>query len=375
MKRCLFLLLLLAAFFLPLAGCERKTAEPPLIRFGHAPHDHHAALYIAALNPDYFRDNGGVFLREQTFKTDYDLIADGRVIARLQIVPDEGGIRLIRRLAEKQVDLAYGGVPAMLVLIDQGSEVRILLPLMGEGAGFVVNRDLPADSWAAFVEYVQKSPVPVRIGYRIGVSVQNLAFEAALRSAGLSYSRRVDDDSQAQVVLLNLHGSDRLFAALESGLIDGFVINQPLVAKAEVQQVGRLLVNLRDLPPAGSWVGMPCCALAGDESFVRRHPREVAALLSLLKRANDHINEYPEASALQIAAWLEIDPEIERRSLPTIRYSNEFDHNWYRGVNHWLDTMIEGGELKGVVAAARRENRVDEVIYSSATRDLRRPTP
>ncbi|HET98462.1 MAG TPA: ABC transporter substrate-binding protein, partial [Desulfurivibrio alkaliphilus] len=315
MKRYLFFLLLLAPLFSPLAGCERKAAEPLLIRFGHAPHDHHAALYIAALNPDYFRDNGGVFLRERTFKSDYELIADGRVIARLQIVPDEGGIRLIRRLAEKQVDLAYGGVPAILALIDQGSEVRILLPLMGEGAGLIVDRDLPADSWDTFVEYIQKSPVPVRIGYRIGVSVQNIAFEAALRSAGLSYSRRVDDHA-AQVMLLNLHGSDRLFAALKSGLIDGFVINQPLVTMAEVQQVGRLLVNLRDLPPAGSWVGAPCCALAGDESFVRRHPREVAALLSLLKRANDYLNEYPEPSAVQVASWLEIDPEIERKSLP-----------------------------------------------------------
>jgi len=365
------LAVLFFSFVLLAGGCDRAPAPLPVIRIGHAPHDHHAALYVAAMNPEYFRENGGVFLRQISAKKEYELVGAGQSLARLRITSDEGGIRLIRKLAEEQLDLSFGGIAAMLSLIDQGSDLRILAPVMAEGAGFIVARDMPADSWPSFVEYVNSRTSAVRIGYKIGVSVQNIIFEAALREAGIPYARSADD-AGARVVLVNVHGSENLFTLLENGLIDGFVINQPLVAEAEVRGAGRLLAHLRDLPPAGYWVGTPCCALAGNEVFVRKHPREVQALLALLMRANLYIMEDPRRSAVQIAEWLGIDPEVENKSLPTILYGNDFDHHWHRGMEHWLDTMIEAGDLRDRVVAARRAGNLDQLLYSSATRNLRR---
>lgn len=364
------LAVLLFPFVLLAGGCDRAPAPLPVIRIGHALHDHHAALYIAAMNPEYFRENGGVFLREISARSEYELVAAGQLLARLRITAGEGGIRLIRKLDEELLDLSYGGMAAMLSLIDQGSDLRILAPVMGEGSGFVVAEEMPAHSWDSFVEYAKSRTSPVRVGYKIGVSVQNIIFAAALREAGIPYAYN-NENPEARVVLVNVHGSENLFALLQNGIIDGFVINQPLVAMAEVRKIGRLLVPLSELPPAGRWTGIPCCALAGNEAFVRKHPREVEALLALLMRANLHVKENPQRSAAQIADWLGIAPEIEEKSIPTINYSNAFDHNWHRGVEQWLDTMIEAGELQGRVREARQAGEVDDLLYSSASRKLR----
>ncbi|MEW6428290.1 MAG: ABC transporter substrate-binding protein [Thermodesulfobacteriota bacterium] len=363
-------LFLLAPLLLLVSGCG-KPAEPlPLIRLGHAPHDHHAALYIAASLPDHFRANGGVWLKEVTPKAEYLLLEGEKPLARLQVSSEKGGIKLIRKLDEDLLDLSYGGVPAMLSLIDQGSGLRILLPTMGEGAGLVVHPAMTADDWPSFVAYVQSRTAPVKIGYKIGTSVQNIIFEAALREAEVPYSRDREEPG-ARVVLVNLHGTENLIPALEAGVIEGFVVNQPLVAIAVSRGAGKLLANLRDLPPAGRWAGIPCCAIAGNEAFVAKHPHEVGKLLDLLMRANDHITAHPQQSAEVIAAWLGVKPAVERLSIPTIRYSNAFSAEWRQGMGYWVETMIAEKELSGMVKTAWEEGCLDDLIYSNATRELR----
>lgn len=368
-KRFFALFEVFAALLWILAGCSKPDAPLPLIRLGHAPHDHHAALYLAASLPDQFRADGGVWLKEITPRTEYLLVEGEQPLARLQITCEKGGIKLIRKLDEDLLDLSYGGVPAMLSLIDQGSGLRILLPAMGDGDGFVVDKAMPADDWRSFLDYVQSRTTPAKIGYKIDTSVQNIIFEAALHASGIPFSRDREDPG-SRVVLVNLHGAENLIPALQDGVIEGFVVNQPLVAIAVAKGTGKLLADLRDLPPAGRWAGIPCCAIAGNESFVAKHRREVEKLLGLLQRANEYIAGHPEKSAELVAAWLGVDPAVERLSIPTIRYSNEFSAEWRRGMGIWVETMIAKKELSGKVKSAWEGGRLDDLVFSAASKDL-----
>ena len=135
---------------------------------------------------------------------------------------------MIRRLAEDQLDLSFGGVPAILVQIDQGAPIRMLSPVMTDGAGLVMSNALPVRTWAEFLDYARQSrDEPLRIGYKAALSVQNLLFEQLLAEAGISYAKS-SAAADVQIQLVNLSGARHLVPALRHGLVDGFVSMQPL---------------------------------------------------------------------------------------------------------------------------------------------------
>lgn len=361
----------LAMLLAAVISCSSPPAEEesvPLLRIGHAPHDHHAPLYIAAMNPDYFKKNGNIYLQEISFKKKYELVSRGRKLAVVVIDSSTGGNELVRRLTEDLADLSFGGVPAMLSFIDQGFPLRILLPVNSDGAGLVVAPEMAADNWAQFVALLRSSDKPVKIGYKSAVSVQNLIFETALKSESIAYDAYDSAASNtARVQLVNLNGPKNLIPALQNGLIDGFVIMQPFVALAEQQKVGKVIAQLSELPPAGKWLGTPCCAVAGNEQYVRDNPEVVEAMLTLLLRASRRIGAEPETSARQVARWLGTSEEVEMLSLPTIAYTTEFDDNWQRGVSFWVESLLATGKLNKAVKEAHDHNRFVERVYDRAT--------
>ena len=357
---------LLFLLLLTLSACTQPEPEKlPTLRIGHAPHDHHAPLYIAAMNPDFFRENGGVYLKEVSFRKEYILISNNRELANVIIDSTTGGKKLIRTLDENLNDITFGGVPAMINFIDKGSEIEILLPVMSEGAGLVVHKDMPVSKWEEFVQHVNTQTKPLKIGYKTAVSNQNLIFETALKSVSIPFTKNGDDPPDGtKIILVNLFGAKNLIPATQNGVIDGFVVNQPFVAMAEYKGAGKMIASLSDLPPAGKWKNSPCCALAGNKKFVAAHPQVVDQLLALLLRANKFITENTEQSAQQIAKWLDIDPEIERRSLPTIKYTTKYDEDWKRGVDYWVESMVEAEKLNKNVKTAREKDKMEETIYN-----------
>ena len=354
-SRCLVLLF----WGLVLAGCQPADKPLPLLRIGHAPHDHHAPLYIAAMNPGYFKEHGNLYLKEVVFRKEYQLMNGEQPLARVVIEASTGGGNLIRRLAEEQLDMSLGGVPAMLQFIDQGSPIHILAPMMAEGSGLVVNKTLPAGNWPEFVAHARQRQTPLKIGYKIGISVQNLIFEEALKREGISFSHN-EEEPAAKIQLINLSGAQNLLPALENGLIDGFIVNQPQIAQAEEQRVGKTVAMLNELP---QWEGHPCCALAGLDGFVRSQPQATEAMVTLLLRAIAYINQHPAESAAQTARWLEVSPAVEARSIPTIKYLQEFDASWHRGIEVWVQAMISSGALTDKVKKAHETGTLSEQLY------------
>lgn len=354
--------LMAAAMSVNLSGCDNKPRELPTLRLGFEQQDHHAPLFVAAMNPDYFKAHGGTYLKEVAPGKEYQLVARDRPIAKVLLEANTGGDELARRLAENQLDLSFGGVPAFLKHIDGGRPIHMIAPVNAEGAGLVARKDLPAEDWDGFVAYVKGRKEPLKIGYKAAVTTQNLIFETALADAGIRFSTSLED-SRAQVVLLNLNGAKNLLPAMENGLIDGYVIQQPHPAVAETQGKGKVISQLRDLPPAGKWHGHPCCILAANDAFTRSQPEVARELVGLLLRAQRFIHDQPERSVPQIAQWLGNQPAVEARSIPTIDYRVGLGDNWNRGVNFWVDEMVRSGRLKGKVRDARQAGNLEALIY------------
>ncbi len=367
--------LLLVCFFfitciLP-GGCQKHQEPLQTLRIGHAPHDHHAPLFIAAMNPEYFKQHGGVYLREISFRNKYELVSDDTVIGVVEIKSSTGGKKIIRKLSEDHLDLAIGGIPAIINFIDKGSCLRILAPSNAEGSGLVVRKDLPVNSWDEFVHYIRQQKKPIRIGYKIDISVQNLIFEHSLKDSDISYAKGLTDTS-VEINLVNLHGSKNLIPALRDGLIDGFVVNQPYPALAEYSEVGKTIADLYELPPEGHWNGSPCCALVGCSKYVQSNPEIVSALVTLFMRANQFINQYPQKAVVQIARWLEIPREVEQKAIPTIKYTIDLDEDWNQGIQFWVQSMVDSGALQGDVMEAYLKGNLEELLYSKETYDKAR---
>ncbi|MCG8686969.1 MAG: ABC transporter substrate-binding protein [Desulfobacterales bacterium] len=344
-----------------LASCQPE-APLPVLRIGHAPHDHHAPLYVAALNPSYFEQNGKIYLKEiQPFKI-YELISNERAIALVEIDSSTGGKELIRKLAENHFDLSFGGVPAMLNFIDQDYDIKILTPVMSEGAGLVVRKNMPVTNWPEFISFAKLSDKPVKIGYKVDISVQNLIFERALAEENIVLSRELSG-SGAQIVVTNLYGAKNLIPALENKLIDGFVVMQPFISQAEIRGSGKMISTLSQMPPKGQWVGHPCCALAGNKAYIAKHQAVVEDMATLMLRANEFLNRFPDKSASQVAQWLNTSPEVELRSMPTIRFIPGKNEAWNKGMAFWVDSMIDQGIINGKVKQAFLAGSLDSLIY------------
>jgi NitT/TauT family transport system substrate-binding protein len=362
MVRKVLCTIVLISLYLLISCCSREEAPLPLIRIGHAPHDHHSPLYIAAMNPDYFRENGDLYLKEITPRKKYQLISNGKPQAEILLHTSTGGKELIRKLSEDQLDLAFGGIAANLYFIDQGSPIKILAPVMAEGAGLVINNNIPANNWQEFIDYVRQQKNPVRIGYKIAFS-QNLIFEHAINHEGLTYNKQLAE-SGAMISMINLFGAKNLIPALENGLVDGFVVNQPFPALAEYKQVGRTIVNLDEMPPENYWQNHPCCVLSSKSKFYQKQPKLALQLATLFLRANRFIVNNPDQAIAQVAEWLQLPVEVEQKSIPSIKFVIDYDEGWNRGTSFLIKALVESKKLTGKVKKAYEDKTALELIYN-----------
>lgn len=345
-------------------ACEQKLPQShiPLIRLGHGLHDHHSPLYIAATHPELFAKDQ-ISLKSIEDKKEYQLFLHDKLAARITIDSSTGGMELIRKLYEDQFDVAFGGVPAILTAIDAGEKIKIIAPSNAEGAGLVLRKDLPVSTFAEFIQYINQQQSPIRIGYKMETSVQNLIFESTLRHLNIPYGDDIADQN-AKIILINLHGPQNLIPSLQAGVIDGFVINQPFVAQAVYAGVGKEIASLSSLPPEGQWRGNPCCAIAATESIIAAQPETINALTTMFLQANRFIQENPEEAALTISAWLGQKAEVERLSLPTIRFTTDLDGDWERGINIWVNSMLESKKFSGKIMESKAKGSTNQLIYA-----------
>lgn len=349
------LLPLLCVLCLLAAACSRNDdpaeqpgqADPPMLTIGHVGHDHQIALYIAAMQGQEFIDRCGVGLRPVREGEIYDLVDGGKTLARLRLVKVGGGSKMPAAIARGEIGIGLGGVSAVAKLADSQAsrDVRIIAPLQADGDMLVLQADSPITDWAGFVQALRSRDKPMVIGYKAPVATALLIIQAALDAENIPWT--TTDEPGAKVLLQNMKGGKNAIPLMASGAIDGFVMNQPVVALAEHKGLGKVVADLRDLPPAGQWHDHPCCCVCATGEVIATHPEALAALLKTIHLGSAFIARKPGRAAELAAAWIRTPPAVEQKSVPTIAYSTQPDATWRKGMETWAAMMQAKGFFTG----------------------------
>jgi len=320
-----------------------KADEIPNLKVGYIFTTHHTPFMVALQKGEAFKSMG-VYLRPIIAKDKYELVADGKPIAKFQLIVAKSGTETASLFARNQLDLAMASVTAMMSGIDKGTPIKILSPLQTEGMGLVVPRESSLKDWNSFLAYVKKAKKPVKVGYHSPTSAPKIILEGALKSFGI---RVTEDPTQmsAQVLLVDLKETTNMVPALASKQVEAIVGPSPFPEVAVNRGVGKIIANLRDLPPKGYWHDFPCCVTAASEETIAKHPDVVQKFVELIAKTNVWCNKHRIEAGTLAAEWIGLPKETAQTS--QLVYLPKFTKSWMGGADKYLTILNSMGNFTG----------------------------
>lgn len=344
MKKILFAALLTGMVLLAGGDAARADAVPTL-KIAYVLTTHHMPL-MAALAKGEDLKKGSAYLKVVVPKEKYELISDGKKIANIEVIVTKSGSETATLFAMKRIDLALASITAMTSSIDAGTPVKVLSPLHTDGMGLVFPKESPVKDWKTFLAFVKASQRPITIGYHSPTSAPKIVLEGALVKAGLRVTQNPTDTS-AQILLVDLKATSNFIPSLASKQVDGYVAPAPFPEVAESKGVGRVVLDLRNLPPQGHWHNFPCCVFVARQEVIDANPAITGKLVQLMETAaawaHDHKNEVAAISA----AWMGIPEAAAKKS--SIVYTTVPSADWLRGVSVYLDTQNRLNDFSGAL--------------------------
>ncbi|MCK9227739.1 MAG: ABC transporter substrate-binding protein [Syntrophorhabdaceae bacterium] len=343
MFKNLKLMLLTAVFITFFVIPGSYAADIPTIKVGYIFTTHHTPFIVAASKGEAFKGTG-VYLRPVVAKDKYELVADGKPIAVLQLIVAKSGAETAALFARGQLDIAMASVTAIMAGIDKGTPIKILSPLQTEGMGLVVPKESPLKDWNSFLAYVKNAKKPVKIGYHSPTSAPKIVLEGALKQSGIKVTEDPNDQS-AQVLLVDLKETTNMVPALASKQVDGIVGPSPFPEVAVSRGVGKIIVDLKDLPPKGHWNDFPCCVTAASDQVIAKHPEVVQKFVELIARTNSWCNKNRLEAGTVTAEWIGLPPDSAKATM--LVYLPKFTKNWMRGADRYMTILNDMGNFKG----------------------------
>ena len=352
-------LVLLLVLALTVTGCgSRNTGTPstdtgdqakevPTLNISYIFTNHQTPLVAAMHQGEKFKDKG-TYLKEIVPKEKYELYSDGIKVCKLNVVTAKSGSETATLFAQGHIDVGLASVTAIMTAIDSGTPIKILSPIQTEGMALVFPKGSEIKNWDGFVNYAKTSARPVVIGYHSPTSAPKIVFEAALFDAGLKTTQDANDTS-ADILLADLKETTNFIPALTGKQVEGWVGPSPFPEVALTEDVGQVVVQLRDLPPQGKWHDTPCCVVAGSDKAIASYPQELKALLKLIAQNSEWCNQNLEEAANITAEWIGISKEAAEKA--TLKYTTDPSASWKEGIGIYLKTLDKmskfNGQLKG----------------------------
>jgi NitT/TauT family transport system substrate-binding protein len=350
-------------------GCKSKqtspaepSAPPPTtITLGHVGHDHQLALYAAALLGKALTKDTDVYLKEVKPQEVYDLLEQDKALARMRLVKVSGGSGMPAAMSRGEIQIGLGGTVPVAKFADENQPFKIICPLQTDGDMLVIRKDVPISDWTSFVAAAKSGGRPLRIGYKAPLAVAKLVFERALLAEHITTSKE-PRDSNAGVILVNMGSERSPIPLLSSGTIDGFVMNQPAVAVAVHKGLGKVISELRDLPPKGQWINHPCCCVAATTETLEKHPEVIKRFLKVILLGTQRIRDDRDCAIDCASKWTKYPREVEEASVPTISYIAEPTESWLRGMEIWVEMMQDMNAFTGKYKDAKPHEVLKDLL-------------
>lgn len=336
----MFLFAALAVLFI-VSGAS--AADVPTVKVGYIFTTHHTPLIVAAQKGEAFKEMG-VYLRPVVEKDKYELVAGGKPIAVLQFIVTKSGSETAALFARNQLDIGMASVTAIMSAIDKKTPMKILSPLQTEGMGLVVPKDSPLKDWDSFLAHLKSTKKPVKIGYHSPTSAPRIVLEGALKQAGIRVTEDPNDQS-AQALLADLKETTNMIPALASKQVDAIVGPSPFPEVAVSRGVGRIIVDLRDLPPKGYWHDFPCCITAASDQMIARHPEVVEKFVELIAKTNAWCNKNRVEAGTLTAQWIGLPADTAKSSM--LVFLPKFTPSWMKGADKLMGILNGMGNFKG----------------------------
>ncbi|SHJ74108.1 NitT/TauT family transport system substrate-binding protein [Desulfatibacillum alkenivorans DSM 16219] len=365
--------LTLGAAISPLAP-RMAWSSTPTIKMAYILSDHHAPLMLAASHGEMFEEKYKTWLKPLNPAKLYELYDNGSPIARVQLIPTKKGPDVEKLVAQGSVDIAISGTQAILMSVDKGVDTKIISPLQTAGNVFVLNKDVPAQDWKAFVSHVKGQGKQFKIGMPGPHTVAAIIFRSALEYEGVSYTED-STDRKADVLFINMKGHGNLVAALNNRISEGIIGAQPFPSVTIDQGVGRLILNLQDVPPAQRWAGHACCSLEAASTFLTQDPALAAKALSLMALGVDLANTRKDLTAKTCSGWLGVSESVETVAMQSMTYTTTATPRWITSVDEYAKTMdgmgMFTGKLKGAQGEALASAAFDFSMMNGVTEQLK----
>lgn len=334
-------------------GNQGPATEIPTVKVAYVHVDHQSPLFVAGKQGEEFKASG-TYLNPIIDKEEYELISDGEKVAIVELVTTKSGSEAATLFAQNHIDMALFSITAAMAAVDGGTPIKVLGPIHTEGLGLVFPTGSNIKGWDEFIAYVKEQNEPVKIGYHSPTSAPKIVFEGALHREGISYTADMNDLS-ADILMVDLKSTSNFIPAMNSGQVDGWVGPSPHPQVAETTGVGEIVLDLRDLPPAGHWHDFPCCIVAATDSVLENNLEVAETFMKLMTNSAHFCNEHRDVLAQVNAEWIGIPQDAAEKS--TVVYTTNPTENWVKGAGIYLEVLNDMGNFQG----AFQDKELEEV--------------
>lgn len=348
----------MAGFFDWLSGSDE---EIPSLKVGYIFTNHQTPLMVAAKKGEEIKTDG-VYLKEQQKRKRYTLMKGEEPLANLELTEANSGSETMTMMAQGHLDLGFASSAANIAAMDKGIKVKMLCPVHTEGIGLVVGKNSSVDNWKDFKELLNKSDEPIKVGYHSPTSAPLILFEAAIKEAGITYTSN-PQDSNADILLVDLKGTKNLIPALNSKQVDAWVGPSPYPSLAATKDVGKIALKMKHMPPEGKWYDFPCCVASASEKLIQENPEIVQNFVRVIEKAADYSNKNKAEAAEITAEWTGVPKKAAKIS--SIKYTANPSETWIKNVGLVYRSLQTADRINQEFAKAKYDDIKDELYNFS----------
>lgn len=345
-------------------GCNNNETvadgkvEIPTLKVGYIFTNHQTPLMVAAEKGEEFKENG-VYLKEIVERQKYALMENDTAIANIELIVTKNGSEAMTMMGQGHMDMGLASSAACIAAIDKGTKIKILSPVHTEGISLVVDKGSSITNWDEFKMAAKEGNTPIKVGYHSPTSAPVILFEAALNDSGLTGTYN-PEDMDADILFVDLKGTNNLIPALTSKQVDAWVGPSPYPELSVTEEVGKIVLDMKHLPPEGKWHDFPCCVASATETVIEEHPEIVEAFSKLLTIAADYSENHKDEASEITAKFTGVSEEAAK--MATIKYTTVPSESWVENVGLIFRALKKANKLSDAFVDEEYEN-IKEKIY------------